>query len=153
MKPILYANSLVVKCPDILDLWDYEKNEGVCPQEISLHTKRKVWWKCDKGHSWQAPVNGVAGSGTRCPYCAGFKAIPGETDIATLFPEIASEWDYAKNGKLTPEGVTPASHTKAWWRCKTGHSWQAAPYSRTGKYNSGCPYCTGRRVLRGFNDL
>lgn len=153
MKPIMYMNSLVVKCPDVLDLWDYEKNEGVSPQEISLHTKKKVWWKCDKGHNWQSPVNGVAGGGTRCPYCAGYKAIPGETDIVTLFPEIAAEWDHAHNGKLAPESVTPASHTKVWWRCKAGHSWQAAPYSRTGKYNSGCPYCSGRKVLRGFNDL
>ena len=32
-----------------------------------------------------------------------------------------------------------------------GHSWQAAPYTRAS--GAGCPYCTNRRVLPGFNDL
>ena len=153
MKTILLSNSLVEKCPDILALWDYEKNKDICPQNVSIHHKKKVWWKCDRGHSWLSPVNGVASNGTRCPYCAGYKAIPGETDILTLFPEIAAEWDYDKNEKLDPHGVSPATHSKVWWKCALGHSYQSAPYSRTGFYKSGCPYCTGRKVLPGFNDL
>ena len=153
MKPLLFSNSLAEKCPDILVLWDYEKNQGASPQNTSIHTKKKVWWKCDKGHSWQSPVNGVASNGTRCPYCVGYKAIPGETDLVTLFPEIAAEWDYDKNGKLDPYSTAPFTHTKVWWKCEKGHSYQSAPYSRTGKLNSGCPYCAGRKVLPGFNDL
>lgn len=153
MKPILFSNNLAEKCPDVLALWDYDKNQGVSPQETSVHAKKKVWWKCDKGHSWQSPVNGVAGGGTRCPYCMGYKAIPGETDLVTLFPAIAAEWDYDKNGRLDPHGVAPAAHTKVWWKCEKGHSYQSAPYSRTGKLNSGCPYCAGRKVMPGFNDL
>ena len=153
MKPIMLTNTLVVKCPDILDFWDNEKNKDICPQDMSIHSKKIVWWKCDRGHSWQAPVNGVAGGGTRCPYCAGFKAIPGETDIATLFPDIAAEWDYEKNGTLDPSDVTAASHTPIWWKCALEHSYKSAPFSRTGHYKSGCPYCTGRKVWPGFNDL
>ena len=153
MKTIKDSNILEVKCPDILVLWDYEKNRGISPQDISVHHKKIIWWKCEKGHSWQAPVNGVASNGTRCPYCAGFKAIPGETDLATLSPDVAVEWDYEKNGDLDPSSITPASHSKVWWRCALGHSYQAAPYSRTRQNNSGCPYCAGRKVLPGFNDL
>ena len=153
MKPIMQANSLDVKCPDILALWDYEKNKGVRPQDVSVHHKKKLWWKCDKGHSWQAPVNGVAANGTRCPYCAGYKAIPGETDLVTLFPQIAAEWDFEKNDQLAPDTVAPGSHEKVWWKCSLGHSYQSAPYSRTRKTGSGCPYCTGRKALPGFNDL
>ena len=33
-----------------------------------------------------------------------------------------------------------------------GHSYAAIVASRTGR-NRGCPYCAGRRVLKGFNDL
>ena len=153
MKTIMLSNCLETKCPDILDLWDYEKNAGISLQEVSLHTKKKVWWKCDKGHEWQAPVNGVASNGTRCPYCAGSKAIPGQTDLVTLFPKIAAEWDHAKNGQRTPDTVAPGSHEKVWWQCERGHSYQSAPYSRTRGAGSGCPYCTGRKVLAGFNDL
>ncbi len=153
MKPIMLSNSLAAKCPNVLALWDYEKNNDISPQDVSIHHKKKLWWKCDRGHSWQSPVNGVASNGTRCPYCAGYKAIPGETDIATLFPGVAAEWDYEKNAQLSPDRVAPGSHDKVWWKCALGHSYQSAPYSRTGKYNSGCPFCAGRKVLQGFNDL
>ena len=107
MKTINSSNSLVEKRPDILYLWDYEKNAGISPQDISIHHKKILWWKCECGHSWQAPVNGVASNGTRCPYCAGLRACPGETDFMTLFPEIAAEWDYEKNGNLSPCNVAP----------------------------------------------
>ncbi|MBQ2256957.1 MAG: zinc-ribbon domain-containing protein [Clostridia bacterium] len=153
MKTIMFANSLVEKCPDVLALWDYEKNKDMRPQDVSIHHKKKVWWRCEKGHGWQAPVNGVAANGTRCPYCAGYKAIPGETDLVTLFPGIAAQWDDDKNGKLDPRSLSPASHTSVWWKCAQGHSYKSAPYSRTGRYNSGCPFCTGRKALPGFNDL
>ena len=153
MKTIKPSNSLVEKCPDILALWDYERNQGISPQNVSLHTKQKVWWRCEKGHSWQAPVNGVASNGTRCPYCAGYKAIPGETDLVTLFPDVAAEWDYDKNQALDPSCIAPSTHAKVWWKCKKGHSWQSPLYSRTRESRAGCPYCTGRKVLSGFNDL
>lgn len=38
-----------------------------------------------------------------------------------------------------------------WWLCDKGHSWNAGVYSRT--QGNGCPVCSGRRVLKGFNDL
>ena len=152
MKPILPTNTLAEKCPSVLDLWDHEKNGVLCPENVSVHAKNKVWWRCERGHSWQSPVNGVASNGTRCPYCAGLRAIPGETDLATLFPEVAAEWDFDKNGDRDPGSTAPGTHTKVWWKCALGHSWQSAPYSRTGALKSGCPYCTGRKVLPGFND-
>ena len=153
MKPILPTNTLAEKCPSVLDLWDHEKNGVLCPENVSVHAKNKVWWRCERGHSWQSPVNGVASNGTRCPYCAGLRAIPGQTDLVTLFPKIAAEWDYEKNGELDPGNTAPGTHTKVWWKCSLGHSWQSAPYSRTREFSAGCPYCTGRRVFPGFNDL
>ena len=65
-------------------------------------------------------------NGERCPVCAGKVVIPGENDLATLYPEIAAQWDGEKNGELTAEMVSPYSNRKAWWRCREGHSWQAA---------------------------
>ena len=84
--------------------------------------------------------------------CAGKVVIPGENDLATLYPEVAEQWDGEKNGTLTAKEVSPYSNRKAWWRCREGHSWQAAIAART-KRKTGCPYCTGRKVLAGYNDL
>ena len=37
------------------------------------------------------------------------------------------------------------------WKCKNQHDYQMPIASRT--RGSGCPYCSGRKVLKGYNDL
>ena len=41
---------------------------------------------------------------------------------------------------------------KAWWICPKGHSYLTIPRIRTQK-NTGCPYCSNVKILKGFNDL
>ena len=65
--------------------------------------------------------------------------------------QLLDEWDDARNLPLTPQTVTYGSRIAAWWRCRYGHSWSAAIYTRT--EGAACPYCAGRRVLLGYNDL
>ena len=64
---------------------------------------------------------------------------------------LAKEWNYKRNGDLLPESVTPNSGKKVWWMCMYGHEWQAKIAQRNN--GTGCPYCAGRKVLKGFNDL
>jgi DNA-directed RNA polymerase subunit RPC12/RpoP len=50
------------------------------------------------------------------------------------------------------------SNKAVWWKCKKGHSWKATVNSRSRKgkgrkQGGGCPYCAGKKVLAGFNDL
>lgn len=153
LKAIPAETDLATKKPEIARLWDQEKNGALTPSDVTPGSKSKVWWRCERGHSWQTTVLSVALDGSGCPYCAGLRAIPGETDLVTLCPETAAQWDYDANGALDPRTVSPSGHDKVWWKCPLGHSWQAAPYSRTREKAAGCPYCTGRRVLAGFNDL
>lgn len=64
------------------------------------------------------------------------------------------EWDYEANVDLEPQTLKKGSNKKAWWKCtKCGGKWQAAICGRTGKKPTGCPYCAGQKVLKGFNDL
>ena len=72
-------------------------------------------------------------------------------NLAEAFPEIAAGWHPTKNKELTPEMVPPSSDSKVWWLGKCGHEWQATVNDR--KRGRSCPYCSGRRVLFGFNDL
>ena len=63
---------LVSKYPSIAAEWDYERNEGLDPNEISPGSNRKVWWICPKGHHYQAWLSDRTGKRkTGCPYCAG----------------------------------------------------------------------------------
>lgn len=79
------------------------------------------------------------------------KLIQGETDLATLFPEVAAQWHRTKNEGLRPEDVLPGTETLIWWQCEKGHEWQYPGYRKIQR--PGCPVCSGRRVVVGVNDL
>lgn len=144
------VNDLATTHPALSKEWDHNKNESVTPGDVSHGSVKKAWWRCEKGHSWQAAIYSRTG-GTGCPYCANIKVLPGFNDLPTLNPELVKEWDYEKNAGIRPEMVAPNSSKKLWWKCGKGHSWQAVTASRnTGR---GCPYCTNRTLLPGFNDL
>ena len=75
-----------------------------------------------------------------------------KASLMDLFPEIAKEWDYTKNKNDKPEEVAPHSNKKFWWLCPAGHEYQTTVDKRTGRGDS-CPYCSGKKVLTGYNDL
>ncbi len=95
---------------------------------------------------------GLPGLGADCPVCAGKQVLPGENDLASTFPALAAQWHPTQNGPLAPSQVSPYSNRKVWWRCELGHNYTAAVAARAAG-GSGCPYCAGRKVLAGFNDL
>ena len=136
---------------DLLAEWDSERNLPLTPETVSRGSKRRVFWRCENGHSWQAAVHTRSGSGTGCPYCSGRLPVPGETDLATRYPDLAAEWHPTKNGDLTPSDVLPGSHRLVWWQCPHGHEWRAQIKSRVS--GAGCPVCSNRALLRGVNDL
>lgn len=97
--------------------WDTEKNAPDTPQTVSYGSQRKMWWHCEKGHSWQTAVY-VRTSGAGCPYCTGRKVVhPGFNDLASKAPAVAAQWPPTLNGNLTPEMVTVSSHRRVWWQC------------------------------------
>jgi len=143
-------NDFVTLYPEIAAQWHPTKNVGVLISKIRPGSHRKLWWRCEKGHEWQAEVKSrVSGSG--CPICSGRIVLKGETDFATLFPILAGEWHPTKNGGLLPNEIRPRSNRKIWWRCEKGHEWQAALSSRVNGY--GCPICSGKAVVEGQNDF
>lgn len=66
-------------------------------------------------------------------------------------PELLGEWDYVKNGDTDITTITKGSQKVYWWVCELGHSFDAEVKSRSRGQN--CPFCAGRRILKGFNDL
>lgn len=144
-------NDFAARYPQLAAQWHRTKNGRLDPHTIAPGTARKVWWVCEKGHEWQATVaSRVAGSG--CPVCAGRRVEAGENDLASRYPQLAAQWHPEKNGALTPDQVTAGSNRKVWWLCPLGHTYQSVVAARTQR-GRGCPYCAGRRVLRGFNDF
>jgi hypothetical protein len=121
--------------------------QDVDPRTISMGTHRKLKWKCSKGHIYLNTVNARTSQNQNCPFCSGKQVLAGFNDIATTHPELASQI-YEGNA----EHVTRGSKQVFTWRCELGHMYKVSIGERAGK-NRGCPYCAGKKVLSGFNDL
>lgn len=145
-------NSLTKQFPALAAEWDDEMNAPLTPQDVTTGSHKLIWWRCPKGHSWRAAVYSRTTLGTGCPVCTGRQALAGENDLATLYPDIAAQWDEKKNGALHPSNVTAGSNRRVWWKCEKGHSYRAVIAQRVQR-GDGCPYCANRKVLPGFNDL
>jgi len=66
--------------------------------------------------------------------------------LSLTHPDLAAQavgWD--------PSTVTSGVDKKVQWKCAEGHIWIAAVNKRTA--GQGCPICTGKSVLVGYNDL
>ena len=77
-------------------LWNYEKNSDIDPHTLKANSNIKVWWRCEKGHEWEATPASIT-RGSRCPYCSGNKVFVGYNDLFTTHSNLKKEWDYKKN--------------------------------------------------------
>ena len=89
--------------------------------------------------------------GTGCPYCGGYTVLAGFNDLATKRPDLARQWHPSRNDDLTPSEVMPSTTRRIWWLGDCGHEWDTTLNERAN--GSGCPICTGRRILVGDNDF
>ncbi|WP_338777478.1 zinc-ribbon domain-containing protein [Metabacillus sp. FJAT-52054] len=135
--------SLAFKKPELIDEWNFKRNENISPELVSYGSGIIVWWTCPNGHEYEMPVHKRSSRNSQCPICLGVKVIE-ETSLLTLFPEIAKEWHPTKNS-FEPGSVRPGSNLKVWWICDQGHEWDAVISTRS-KIKVGCPYCCGKRA-------
>ena len=143
-------NDLQTIRPDLSKEWNIKKNSPVLPSEILAGSHKKVWWICPVGHEYEMSIS-ARSRGVNCPVCKGRRIIIGANDLATTNPELILEWNTEKNGALKPTDVVAGSAKKMWWKCSNGHEWQARISHRAN--GIGCPYCSGRNVIQGVNDL
>ena len=140
--------SLEEKCPQLAREWS-DRNLPLTPADITVGSSKRAWWKGICGHEWQAIIKNRT-NGAGCPYCSGNKLLKGFNDLASLKPELVSEWS-DKNLPLKPDMVLSCTNKTVWWRCIYGHEWIARVADRY--QGSGCPYCEGHKLYKGFNDL
>jgi very-short-patch-repair endonuclease len=135
------SNCLATLYPELVKEWHYEKNKDLSPNHVTSVSGKKVWWKCEKGHEWQAVVASRSTRGHGCPFCSGRLASP-DNNLAVKRPDLIREWNSIKNGKLTAFDVLPNSAKKVWWKCEKGHEWLSTIYKvYKRKGNTRCPVC------------
>jgi len=118
------------------------------PATVALGSNTKHKWRCGVEacrHVWEAePRHRLCKLAMNCPECAK-RERPGKShrkhpSLLDGCPELAAEWDEAKNSIL-PGEVTCGSKRKAWWMCRVCKwSWQATVHQRA-LIGTGCPRC------------
>jgi len=130
------TNNLASEYPELLDEWDGEKNIGLNPSDFTPHVNKKVWWRCRKGHSWQATIYNRANNKSGCPACARNNARKYSIeDIQAIVKK--------RGGKCLSTKYTNCK-MKLKYCCKEGHIWEARADAilYTDKW---CPVCARTR--------
>jgi DNA-directed RNA polymerase subunit RPC12/RpoP len=147
-------NDLQTTLPNVAAEWHPTLNGDLNPSDFTKGSRQKAWWTCSRNYShvWSSPIKERLKS--NCPFCAGRRVLAGSNDLATLSPEISSEWHPSKNQGLSPTEVSNGTDKIIWWRCAkySDHEWQASIKNRTLR-GSKCPICSGAKAKAGFNDL
>lgn len=130
----------VASNPRLLSEWHDTRNKPLRPDQVHLRSAMKLWWRCSKGHEWDATAD-KRSIGRNCPYCSN-RRVGYKNSLADVAPRIAREWYQPGNGDLTPNNVTGRSGTIAWWICANGHKFRARIVDRVDR-NSGCLHCPG----------
>ena len=146
------GESLLERFPILSQEWHPTKNGSLKPSSVKPNSFKKVWWLGKCGHEWDAPPTSRTTKNSGCPICTGKRVAEGINDLATLKPDYASEWHPTKNGSLKPNQVSIGSGKRVWWLGKCGHEWDVAIGDRV-SYSTGCPICSNKKILVGFNDL
>ena len=162
-RKVCKHNSLATKDPSVAAQWDYEENDGT-PDSVTAQSNQPAAWHCDAcGHKWSVQISSRVNPKKRngCPRCAGEKAsekakmrIKHPTFAESKHPLLA-EWDHARNAFCAhfPEKIRLRSQKQIFWlcnKCPAGqqHSWPATPAHRTGRHETGCPFCVGRAACQ-----
>lgn len=118
--------------------------------EVTPQSNKKALFVCAIGHSWEARIASVY-NGSRCPYCAGLKVLPGFNDLATMRPELLSMFD--PTNLRPPEYTLGAGSKNIQWSCSICNGVWSSQARNIRTAESACPYCNRRLVLPGYNDF
>jgi len=120
--------------PEIASEWHPSKNGKLMPFELTPGSRRKIWWRCAKGHEWKATAISRT-KGNSCPHCLK-ESIVKESPIVES--GLLKEWHPTLNRGFNPNSLS-SKFRKVWWLCQLGHEWQATVKSRL--RGERCPHC------------
>ncbi|MCH9610093.1 MAG: hypothetical protein S4CHLAM81_11330 [Chlamydiales bacterium] len=128
--------------------WNEAKNGPIGEMTCGLH--KSVWWKCEKGHEWEASIK-IRCNGEKpslCPECKPRK----KKDKRYLKDHAAKDqWDEDKNGPINNE--TCGMDRVVWWKCERDHEWQMSIHARFMRESpSACPECKTKKKKRAAED-
>jgi hypothetical protein len=128
----------VADVPELMAAWADDDD----PREVMVGDAGPLRrFRCLKGHHPRIGPLSFLQSG--CPHCRGAQtAQENKQWLADTLPEIASQWDPTRNGKLTPQNVVWDSKRTVWWRADCcGNHWQESVRDRDKYARTRCRPC------------
>ena len=148
-----FEKSLEFLHPNISKEWHIKLNEPLKPRMFSPGSKVRVYWNCPKGHN---PYQHMITTRTRkdlpvgCPECSREtkrkKAIKESIDkfgsLLKVAPNIAKQFNAAKNGISADKVSSHEVGKNRWWICKKHeHEWTAWIRDRVVFKYGQCKFC------------
>jgi hypothetical protein len=135
------TNSMAVTHPELAVQWHPTLNGDLTPGQVTVKTRKKLWWKCDAGpdHEWQSRGDHRM-KGRGCPFCARRK-VSVTNSVAATHPQLVTLWHPTLNGDLTADQVVAGTRTNLWWKCVADpdHEWRTRGDEMAS--SDGCPFC------------
>lgn len=125
--------------------WDWEKNGDLDPYKLTKGSGKKIWLNCDVcGHSFEAAVYHIVGTGTWCSFCTS-KILCNEEDCQDCFDKSFASHDKAEfwsvRNTKTARQTFKGSHSFVFFDCVCGHTFRTVLYCVSGQ-ETWCPYCS-----------
>jgi hypothetical protein len=107
-KILMGYNDLATVNPNLAKEWHPTKNLILKPTEVAPNSGKIVWWKCHKGHEWEAQIQS-RNKGNGCPYCS--------MSLRSSFPEksIAYYCNKTLTGVLESGVLENVNKTRLSW--------------------------------------
>lgn len=106
-------NDLATTNPLVARQWNYRKNNGLLPTQVTRGNDKKAWWVCTAGHEWEAVVKSRTLIGAGCPDCAKDRGC--RTSLAEI--ALRHELGLLYSGTHLKDVNLPRTHGNRKWEC------------------------------------
>jgi hypothetical protein len=87
---------LSISHPKIAKEFDLIKNTPLTADNVTHGSKKKVWWKCDKGHSYDQTIVARTTRNFRCSFCT-HRRVSELNSLHSLDAKASKRFDLKKN--------------------------------------------------------
>lgn len=148
--PKPHIDSLDAVKPYIIDEWVSEQNGDI--SKVFPDSEKLYWWKCSVCNSYFEEQPCSRKEDDKCCYrCNGKYAIRGVNDLGTTHPELIKEW--SRNNQKSIHEVKSEHTNFVLWNCSVCSGTYYEAINIRVKRDFECPYCSGKKVLEGFNSF
>lgn len=133
------CNSILVKQPELMKEWDYEKNKDLDPSVIGECSHISAWWICPlKNCSYQCVINYRSKNRISCYSCFGY-GFCYEKSFGYNYPELLLQW--SSDNEISPYDIKCSSNEMIIWECNECNNKWTCSVSYRSQNHGHCNKC------------